>query len=604
MSRRTSIDPATLPSQMAGYFRRHLSAYLYGAAALGAFQLSMNRIDWLSRSAIDRIFGAAPRTALTPVLFMLGLALVAFATRIVSRLSMFNAGRDVEYELRTRLLHHLHKLGTAFYRRMSSGEIMSRATSDLGQIRMLFGFGVMNLINVAFAFTSGIQVMLAVSPRLTAASLIPLPIVVLLTRTYSGHLFRRMRGNQEALGRLSEVVQSNISGVRVIRSFALEVPEAARFDAINEEYLEASLGLARLRGSMQPILGSASALGMMVVFWYGATLLQRGPAAGGISRGDFFAFQLALGRLTWPMIGLGLSLATVQRGRASFYRLKEIFDTAPEIVDGTTVPTDSPDPTDQAGALRVDRLSFKQGDRQILDQVSFELPRGGSLAIVGRTGSGKSTLALLLARLLPTPRGAVFLDGRDVCDLPLSTLRRTIGYAQQEPLLFSTTLTRNVGFALDEPEGEIDRVVAAARDAQLYDEALSLPDGLDTVVGERGVQLSGGQKQRAALARALISEPRILILDDPMSAVDARTEAAILEAIAQQLRRRAVVLITHRVAAASRCDRILVLEGGRVIDSGTHVELVARGGLYAAFAEEQALAAELDRLDPAAEEVA
>jgi ATP-binding cassette subfamily B protein len=269
-----------------------------------------------------------------------------------------------------------------------------------------------------------------------------------------------------------------------------------------------------------------------------------------------------------------------------------ILEAAPEIVDGAA-RLDAP----LGGALEVRGLSFRYGERQVLADVSFDLPAGRSLAIVGRTGAGKSTLALLLARLLPTPPGTVRLDGHDVCDLPLQAVRRTVGYAQQDPFLFSTTVARNIGLSLDDPEREAERVLQAARAAQMLEEALGLPDQLDTVVGERGVQLSGGQKQRVALARALVSEPKVLILDDPLSAVDARTEAAILSAIEEQARARGVVLVTHRVAAARRCDQILVLDGGRVVARGTHDQLVGQGGLYAAFAEQQAIAAELDALD-------
>jgi ATP-binding cassette subfamily B protein len=246
----------------------------------------------------------------------------------------------------------------------------------------------------------------------------------------------------------------------------------------------------------------------------------------------------------------------------------------------------------------VQHLSFAYGDRTVLDDVSFSVPRGGSLAIVGRTGSGKSTLALLLARLLPTPRGSVLLDGTDICDLPLASVRGAIGYAQQSAFLFSTTAGRNIGFPLDDPDSPeaLEKIRRAADDARILDEVLALPDGLDTVVGERGVQLSGGQKQRIALATAFVSSPNILVLDDPLSAVDARTERGILDAIERQSAQRSVVLITHRVAAARLCDRVLVLDAGRVVESGTHEELCRSGGLYAAFAEEQRIESELERL--------
>ena len=589
-----TLKPSELPTTLGAQFKRHLPAYLLGGAVLGAFQFTMNRIDWLSKTAVDRIFGPDPRSALAPAGFILVLAVVAFVTRVASRWFIFNAGRDVEYELRAVLLDRLHRLGTAFYRTMSSGEIMSRSTGDLTQVRMLFGFGVLNVVNVTFAFASSLQVMIGISAKLTGAAFVMLPMLVLTTRSFSKRLFQRTRANQDALGRLSEMVQGNLAGVRVVRSFALETRELHRFQQANDKYLDASLALARIRGAMFPILGMTAAIGGLVLFWYGGQMLLDGPAHGGLSKGDFFAFWSAMGRMTWPMIALGFSLSIIQRGRAGYARLREIFDAIPEVVDGPL-----PAPASIDGTLRVTGLSLAYGERKVLDDVGFEVSEGESLAIVGRTGSGKSTVAMLLARLLPTPHGTVFLGGHDVCDLPLASLRRTIGYAQQDAFLFSTTVARNIGFAFDDPDSveALRRVREAAGEAQVLEEALSLPEQLDTVVGERGVQLSGGQKQRIALARALVWEPKILVLDDPLSAVDAKTEKAILEAIERQASKRTVVLVTHRVAAAARCDQILVLDQGKVIERGTHEELVRAGGLYAAFAEEQSMATELEALN-------
>lgn len=591
------LDPARLPATLGGNFRRHVPAYVGGTVLLAIFQLALNRIDWLSKAAIDDVFGGKPELVTRPAMFILGLALLSFVCRVGSRWFIFNAGRDAEYELRALLLHRLHRLGTAFYRELSAGEIMSRSTGDLQQVRLLLGFGVLNVANVVFAFASAAQVMLQVGLRLTLAAMVTQPLVLYLTKRFSRQMFIRTRVNQESLGRLSDVLQTNLAGVRIVRSFALEKRERARFDRSNNEYLEASLSLARLRGIMFPMVGAASSLGILVVFWYGGTLIQRGPANGGISGGEFFAFWSAYGRMTWPMVSLGFSLAIVQRGRASWTRLEQIFQALPEVTDGPL-----PLPASVRGEIAVRGLSFSYGETKVVDDVSFEVPAGKSIALVGRTGSGKSTIAMLLARLLPTPRGSVFVDGQDVCDLPLLAVRANVGYAQQDAFLFSTTVLRNVGFSLDDAETPeaTARIHDAAREAQVLEETLGLPDQFETVVGERGVQLSGGQKQRIALARALVREPKVLVLDDPLSAVDAKTEAAILDAIDRQAAQRTVVLVTHRVAAASRCDRIVVLDEGKVLEAGTHEELVAKGGLYAAFAEEQSAKSELDEL--AAEE--
>ncbi len=578
-----------IPTSLWGQFVRHSPRYGLGVVLLGAYQYAQYWFDTHLSKAIDFAVHSHKDEALTLGFLLMGVAVLSLGIRVTSRMAVFNAGRLAEYELRKALLLKLQELGPSFYRNAATGDIMSRSTNDLTQVRLLLGFGVLNAANTAFALVSALAVMLRISQSLTYAALCTLPFMFIVMWGFSRAMFRMQRDNQDAIGAMSAAVQSSISGVRIVRSFSLEEEEIRRFSVTNEEYLKKTLALARLRVTMFPSMQAITAIGSVIILWYGGKLLLGDT----ITAGSFLAFFRAQSRLTWPLISMGFMASILQRGRASFERLEEVFATKPDIVSG---PLLAPDVT--LGHLTVKGLGYSYGGRPVLESVSFDVPPGKLVAIVGKTGSGKSTLAALLPRLQMTPKGTVFLDGTDVCDLPLPYVRRTIGYAQQTAFLFSTTVGRNIAYCLDDPDGTMatESVQGAAADAQIAEEIESLPDGYETVVGERGVQLSGGQKQRVALARALLSGPRVLVLDDPLSAVDARTERAILDVIERQRARRSVLLITHRIGAAARCDEILVLEQGRIVERGSHEQLLAKGGVYAAFAEEQRVESELAAL--------
>lgn len=587
------LSPSEIPTGLWAQLRRNIPSYVVGVGFLAGYNYCQYWFDLLLADAINGVLERDYAIASAVGLTMLGAAVLAFGSRVISRLTIFNAGRHAEYELRTALLERLHRLGPSFYAKVSTGDIMSRVTNDLQQVRAMLGFGVLNLFNTGFALISALAVMLQFSSKLTVAALVPLPMLLLVMRAYAKVIYTRQRDNQEALGDLSSQVQSSMAGVRVVRSFSLEQAELERFDKENERYLDRALSLAKLRGSMWPVMASVTQIGVLVVFWYGGRLM----VSGELEPQYFLPFYRALYRLTWPLAALGFLVSIVQRGRAGYSRLQDVFQAEPDVVGGlATLPRTE-------GALRIRGLSFDYGSNNgssgaVLRDLDLDIRAGERVAIVGRTGAGKSTLAALLVRLQRTPRGSIFLDGVDICALPLETLRSSVLYAQQTPFLFSTTVGRNVGYLLDDPDGRAgqETIEHAAAEAQVRNEISELPQGFDTVVGERGVQLSGGQKQRVALARALVAQPRVLVLDDPLSAVDARTENALIDALERHRRDATLLLITHRVSAAQRCDRVVVLDEGRIVESGTHAELAQANGLYARFVEEQRREGELEEL--------
>jgi ATP-binding cassette, subfamily B, multidrug efflux pump len=581
---------------LVAHLREHRGVLTGGALLLLVTNGFDKAIPWLLKIAVDAFssddVALAERTALGLVV----IAALMMVTRTFSRVLIFNVARDVEFDLRSKILAALHRLGSSFFAKSSAGDIMSRATNDLGQVRLLLGFGALNLVNAVVAYVSALGLMIAISPMLTLVALAPYPLFLLATRFFVRRLYNVSQEQQKVLGKLAERAQEYLSGVRVVRAYAADTFEATRFEHVNREAVERTMAVVGLRALMSPVLMGIAAAGTLLVLYRGGLMVNEGT----LTKGELLAFYAYLTQLVWPTMAAGYLLSILQRGRAAYARVREILDAEPDIHEAPRALSlvERADGRLGRGALRISHLSFAYGARKVLEDVCFELPEGATLAIVGRTGSGKSTLAALLARLLPTPAGTVHLDGVDITELRLAELRKAVGYAPQEPFLFSTTVARNIGFSLEQPDSPeaLERIREAASDAAILAELEQLPDGLDTVVGERGVQLSGGQKQRVALARALLREPSVLVLDDPLSAVDAKTERAILDALDRAAVGRTLILITSRTGAAARCDQILVLDQGRVVERGTHRELVRRGGAYAELVARQSLERELAAL--------
>ncbi len=547
----------------------------------------------------DGRHGEVPGLALAMVGFAFGTAI----TRILSRVWIFNVARAAEYDLRSDLFRHLLGLDQPWYRAHPTGDVMSRLTNDVQTVRALWGAGVLNVINTLFAFATVLVMMLRVDPWLTLWACLPYPTMVLLGRVFGKRVYRTSQAVQAQLGTLSNEIQEDLTSIQAIKSYGLEGVRKERFRVSSQKLLETNMALTRVRGQLVPAFAALGALSSIVVLYVGGHQVMRGT----IELGQLVEMSGYLARLVWPTVALGWMLSLIQRGRASWARLDALLATRSTIVDGDGGRLEA---RDVRGGLEVRGLSVELGGRRILDDVRFTVAAGTTTAIVGRTGGGKSTLVEAVCRLIDIPAGAVFLDGRDVTSLPLADLRAAIGYAPQEAFLFSTTIADNVAFGYgagssipkaraDELErvtgagapqlgapafidGQPDpRVAAAAEVAGLSRDLAAMPDHFATVVGERGITLSGGQRQRVALARAIASDPRLLILDDSLSSVDAETERVILDRLDQVLAGRTALLISHRVAAVKNAHQIVVLDDGKVVETGGHDELLARGGVYA-----------------------
>jgi len=606
------------------YVARYRRAFLLGLVCVVCTRAVALASPLVLGYAIDDLTRGVTRAKLAGYgALLLGIGLVSGVFLFLQRRILIGASRDIEYDMRNDFFAHLETLPLAYFQTHRTGDLMSRATNDLNAVRMMIGPSIMYSANTMLTLVVALFVMIGIDARLTLFALIPMPFVSISVKVFGSAIHKRFESIQAQLSDVSAVAQESLSGVRVVRAYRQEHAELERFRRSNEEYLRRNRRLIVLQGFFFPSMSFFLGLGALLVLWLGGREVVRGR----MSVGEFVAFNSYLTMLSWPMIAFGWVTNMLQRGMASWKRMLEVLDTVPAIQDQpqSTLSTQSKSFSANSarfavirGAIEFRDLVFSYGDFPVLNHVSATIAAGETVALVGVTGSGKTTLISLLARLHDPPPGTVFIDGVDVRDLPLATLRSAIGFVPQEPFLFSDTLGDNVAFGLDAIAGagwagqageagnartanrsakasaeRNERIAAAAAVARLDKDVADFPKGYDTMVGERGITLSGGQKQRTALARAVVIDPRILILDDALSAVDTYTEEEILSRLRTVMRERTSIIVSHRISTVRDADRIFVLDDGRIVEQGSHDELIRHNGLYAELHRKQLLEEEL-----------
>lgn len=534
------------------------------------------------RSAVNELAAGKGGNLLRYALYLVAIAFGVFIFRFGWRYFIFGTSRIIEQDLRNRLYAHLLRLPQAYYIQHSTGELMAHATNDLEAVRFACGQGVLMASDALFIVSFSLVAMIGISPWLTLYAFIPLPFLALVVLRFGRIVHRRFQRVQEAFSLLTERVREGLSGVRVIRAFAREEGMERAFQETNLLNVRANMALVRIQGVFEPTVGFLAGLGTGLILWFGG----RGVLAGELALGDLVAFTSYLGMMVWPMMALGNVVNVLQRGAASMLRIQKILSTEPEI---QSPPKPKPVPASKSIEFRNLTFSYPGVAKPALREINLRIEEGMTLGVVGLTGSGKSTLVRLIPRIYDPPPGTLFLGGVDVRELSLSELRSLIGMVPQDVFLFSTTVRENIAYG--RPEATEEEIWRAAELAGIAEEIRSFPDGLDTVVGERGLTLSGGQRQRVGIARALLMDPPILILDDALSSVDAKVEEEILRNLREVLRRKTAIVVAHRISAVRDADWIIVLSDGRIVEQGDHNRLIRLGGLYARLAELQAVLA-------------
>ncbi len=567
------------------YLGRHRTQLLLGALAVAAASIAAVVPPRFIGAIVDDLGHGTT----VDVIVRLALAALLFSAlesvfRAAGRYVMMDVSRFVEYEMRNDLFAHLQRMHLAYFQHQRIGDLMARMTNDLSAVRMMQGPGIMNILSTSMIFVFTVGSMISVSAKLTLISVVLLPLVSITFWFIGRRVHLKFERLQAQFGEMSNTAQENFSGIRVVKAFSQEQAEIDRFAAVNGEYLRRAIELRRMDGLIWPAMSFIIGFAVLTVLYVGG----QDAIAGRMTLGQLVQFVAYLYLLSWPMIALGWVSNLFQQGWASLVRLQEMWNAEPEV-------TDPRDPVEIpiGGEVELRNVSFAYGQTIVLHDISFRVPAGGSLAIVGHTGAGKSSLVNLIPRLFDAQQGDVLIDGVDVKRYPLQQLRRSIGYVPQETFLFSVPLRENVGFGLADALNDM-KLDWAGDVSQLNKDVEDFPARYDTMIGERGVTLSGGQKQRTAIARAVAKDPRILILDDALSAVDTYTEAEILRRLRGVMRERTSIVVAHRISTVKDADEILVLDEGRIAERGTHQELLEHGGLYAQMYRRQLLEEELD----------